>query len=99
MFISGRECLTSLMHLCAKDAPLSQEMPTGLPSHDKRQCLHRQAHGTHKFCIMTDLVIMLLCFFSFGESYLSFRFVIVGIINSFHAQFTIIDSVCQRLFY
>ena len=59
MFISGRECLTSLMNLCAKDAPLSQEMPTDLPSHDKRQCLHRQAHGTHKFCIMSDPVIIL----------------------------------------
>ena len=58
MFISGCECLTSLMNLCAKDAPLSQEMPTGLPSHDKRQYLHLQLHGTQRFCTMIDVVLI-----------------------------------------
>jgi hypothetical protein len=37
---------------------LSQEMPTGLPSHDKRQYLHLQLHGTQRFCTMIDVVLI-----------------------------------------
>ena len=46
------------MNLRANDTLLSQETPAGLPSHDKRQYLHLQLHGTQRFCTMIDVVFI-----------------------------------------